>query len=335
MHNLALQTNNLTLPSMNQVTYYIATERDVGQRLDNFLLRFCKGVPKSHLYQIIRSGQLRINKKRVDAQHRIEMGDCIRIPPMQVANSLESEIQSKKLYVPCIELPILYEDEGILIINKPSGIAVHGGSGVSFGVIERLRASLTQSDHYLELVHRLDRGTSGVLVLAKKRFYLNVLQEQIRERKWKKTYTCLVLGNWPDNLKQVNLPLRKVDGPNGEKKVFVHPEGQTALTYFKVLQRFTHPTLGPVSLLEVQLITGRTHQIRVHTSAKGHPILGDERYGQFAINRLWSREGLDQMFLHAIGLQLEHPTNGRHLNINAQLPDKLEKTLNKLAYYVT
>lgn len=317
------------------VTFYTVGSEDEGQRLDNFLVRICKGVPKSHLYRIVRSGELRINKGRVDVHYRLQAGDLIRLPPMRTSKT-DAGNNPQAFKVPGIDLQVLYEDEGMMVVNKPAGVAVHGGSGVSHGVIERLRASREKAGlpvAGLELVHRLDRDTSGALVIAKKRSYLRVLQEQIRNRLWIKRYSCLVSGTWPNTLKKVELSLIKVDGPNGEKKVYVHPEGQAAATLFRIDGHWEHPELGPASLLDARLITGRTHQIRVHTSAKGHGILGDERYGNFTLNRQWQTLGLNRMFLHARHLELPHPISGEALLVEAPLPDILADVLQRLKPY--
>lgn len=313
------------------------TDEDAGQRLDNFLIRICKGVPKSHLYRIVRSGELRVNKGRVDVQYRLQAGDIVRLPPIRLSASASGGQGQEQgaTRAPVIDMPILYEDEHLLIVNKPAGVAVHGGSGVAHGVIERLRATRAASDPHglLELVHRLDRDTSGALVIAKKRSALRGLQEQIRNRVWIKRYSCLVYGSWPNTLKKIDLPLIKTDGPNGEKKVYVHPDGQASTTLFKILAAFEHPELGEATLMEARLVTGRTHQIRVHTSAKGHGILGDERYGQFALNRQWQKIGLNRMFLHARSLELPHPATGEPLSVQAPLPDILGAVLTNLEPY--
>jgi 23S rRNA pseudouridine955/2504/2580 synthase len=319
-------------PKPDQVSFLTIDERDSGQRLDNFLIRICKGVPKSHLYRIVRSGEIRVNKARVDVQYRLQIGDLVRVPPIRLSASAMPP-EGAPVHVPALELPVLYEDEGMLVVNKPAGIAVHGGSGVAHGVVERLRSALKDPHAMLELVHRLDRETSGALVLAKKRSYLRTLQEQIRNRIWMKFYSCLVLGEWPKSLNKVDLSLIKVDGPNGEKKVYVNPDGQTACTRFRPLQVYDHPDFGPVTWLEAQLLTGRTHQIRVHTSAKGHCILGDDRYGQFVLNRQWQKAGLNRMFLHATRLELPHPVSGEPVVIEAPLPDMLRRVIHDLTPY--
>lgn len=335
MHRPAPETNGdaqFTMARPDSVTWITIAEDDSGQRLDNFLIRICKGVPKSHLYRIVRSGELRVNKGRVDVQYRLQTGDVVRVPPMRLAERAAIPDETRK--APAIELPVLYEDEGLLIVNKPEGVAVHGGSGIAHGVIERLRATRADAGGAnLELVHRLDRDTSGALVIAKKRSYLRALQEQIRNRLWIKRYSTLVSGHWSDTLKKVEFALLKKEGPHGEKHVYVHPEGQPSVTLFRVQGSWQHPELGAATLLEARLITGRTHQIRVHTSAKGHGILGDTRYGYFALNRQWQSIGLHRMFLHAHHLELPHPVSGETLRVQAPLPDILSAVLEKLSPY--
>ncbi len=322
------QIEEFSGPTPDKATFYEVKEDDIGQRLDNFLIRICKGVPKSHVYRIIRAGEIRINKGRVDAQYRLAQGDLIRIPPIRIAMREES---STAEHVPHLDIPILYEDEGFLVVNKPSGIAVHGGSGVSFGVIERMRATRGEEGKQLELVHRLDRETSGVLVIAKKRRTLNVLQDQIRARSWSKFYQCLVMGKWSEQLKEVELPLLKTLNEQGERRVYVHPEGAASLTKFRILKRYHDDLLGDSTLMQAQLITGRTHQIRVHCQSKGHVILGDDKYGQFAINRMWTKIGLNRMFLHAARLEITHPLTNEPLTFEAPLPDVLQKVLERLS----
>jgi 23S rRNA pseudouridine955/2504/2580 synthase len=246
------------------------------------------------------------------------MGDLLRIPPIRVAEKPESE------YVPATEFPILYEDEAILAINKPSGTAVHGGSGVSFGVIEQLRSARPQAK-FLELVHRLDRETSGVLLLAKKRSALTGMHEIMREGNSDKRYFTLVLGQWKNAKQHVKLPLHKFDTPQGEKRVMVREDGQASHTIFTLLKSWPEFTL-----LEAQLKTGRTHQIRVHTSHLGFPIAGDDKYGDFARNKELMKRGLKRMFLHAHSIAFNHPLTGEPLSISAPLPPDLQNFLSKL-----
>lgn len=313
-------------PAADSATFYVVNDDDSDQRLDNLLLRLCKGVPKSHVYRIIRGGEVRVNKGRVDVQYRIRSGDLIRIPPLRTAQP-SAEFRSAPSN---LVLPVVFEDEGLLVVNKPAGLAVHGGSGIGHGVVERLRASQARAEDFLELVHRLDRETSGILVLAKKRQYLVRLQEQIRQRAWKKYYQCLVMGRWPADLVAVDLPLLKTSRGENEKKVYVHPDGLAASTRFRVVQNYRHAALGDSTLLQAQILTGRTHQIRVHCAAKGHGILGDDKYGQFVINRLWLKTGLQRMFLHAVRLQILHPLSNETLRFEAELPSNLADVLKKL-----
>jgi len=291
------------------------TEIDEGsceQRIDNFLCKHLKGVPKSHIYRILRSGEVRVNKKRVDQTYRLKMGDQVRIPPVRVAEQPERE------YVPALEFPILYEDDALLAINKPSGVAVHGGSGVSFGVIEQLRRARPQAK-FLELVHRLDRETSGVLLLAKKRSALTAMHEIMREGNSDKRYFALVLGQWKNAKQHVKLPLHKFNTAEGEKRVMVRDDGQASHTIFTLQKSWLK-----FSLLEAQLKTGRTHQIRVHLSHLGFPIAGDDKYGDFARNKELMKQGLKRMFLHAHSIAFAHPLTGAPMELSAPLPDDLK-----------
>jgi 23S rRNA pseudouridine955/2504/2580 synthase len=297
-------------------------EESAGQRLDNFLLRELKGVPKSHVYRIIRSGEVRVNKGRASADTRVEAGDSVRVPPIRVAEP------ASKAPVPARDFPVLLEDEHLLAIDKPAGVAVHGGSGVSFGVIEQLRQARPEA-RFLELVHRLDRETSGVLLLAKRRSALTRLQDQFRSRSTGKTYLAMVSGAWPANRKVIDVPLRKevVAGGEeaaGERRVRVvgkdDPEGMRSITLVKVARR-----LGAFTLLEVTIKTGRTHQIRVHLASQGQPIVGDDKYGNFELNKALQRQGLRRMFLHAWRLQFEHPSTGETIALESPLPDDLRQ----------
>ncbi|MGE8320120.1 MAG: RluA family pseudouridine synthase [Comamonas sp.] len=298
---------------------------DAGQRLDNFLMRHLKGVPKTHVYRIIRSGEVRINKGRTSADARVQGGDVVRIPPVRVAER-PADAQPA---VPGREFPLLLEDEVMLAIDKPAGVAVHGGSGVSFGVIEQLRRARPEA-RFLELVHRLDRETSGILLVAKKRSALTHLQDQFRERETGKTYLALVIGEWPLNKKVIDVPLRKYLLPDGERRVRAttadDPEGMRSVSLVRrrqVLPARHAQGLPAMSLLEVTIKTGRTHQIRVHLASQGHAIVGDEKYGDFELNRRVARHGLKRMFLHAWRLQFTHPQSGERVALNAELPPEL------------
>ncbi len=305
--------------SKESVTIVEIGDEGGGQRIDNFLSRHLKGVPKSHIYRILRSGEVRVNKRRVDQTCRLQPGDLVRIPPVRVA---ERDMATQ--YIPAAEFPILFEDDALLAIDKPAGVAVHGGSGVSFGVIEQLRRARPQAK-FLELVHRLDRETSGILLLAKKRSALVALHEQMREGQTDKRYLTLVLGQWQNAKQHVKLPLHKFTTAGGERRVMVREDGQPSHTVF-ALQR----AWADYSLLEAQLKTGRTHQIRVHLATLGFPVAGDDKYGDFARNRELMKRGLKRMFLHAHAMGFNHPLNGEPLRILAPLPKELQSFLQKL-----
>jgi len=289
-----------------------------GQRLDNFLLRLCKGVPKSHLYKAIRGGQVRVNKRRADAQDRLAAGDVVRVPPLRLPDP------GTPRPVPGVEFPIVYEDEALLVIDKPAGAAVHGGSGVSFGVIESLRAARPQA-RFLELAHRLDRDTSGLLMIAKRRSALLGLHAMMREGQGEKRYLALVAGDWLNQRQHLRMPLSRWTTRSGERRVRVDPDGQAAHTVVSLVRRF-----GAVSLLSVELRTGRTHQIRVHLAAAGFPIVGDDKYGNEAVSSEFARQGFSRMFLHAQSLDLPHPISGERLQLQAPLPAACQRLLARL-----
>ncbi|MCI5067381.1 RluA family pseudouridine synthase [Acidovorax sp.] len=297
-----------------------------GQRLDNFLIRHLKGVPKTHVYRIIRSGEVRINKGRASADTRVEAGDVVRVPPVRLSEKVAEKAERP---APAREFPVLLEDEHLIAIDKPAGVAVHGGSGVSFGVIEQLRQARPQAK-FLELVHRLDRETSGILLVAKKRSALTHLQDQFRERETGKTYLALVTGIWPANKKVIDLPLHKYLQADGERRVRVttadDPDGMRSVTLVKVRSTAAaRPAQGlpAMSLLEVTIKTGRTHQIRVHLASQGHPIVGDDKYGDFDLNKRLQKLAMKRMFLHAWRLQFNHPASGERIELLAELPPEL------------
>lgn len=302
-------------------------EASAGQRLDNFLIKTLKGVPKTHVYRIIRSGEVRVNKGRAAADTRLEMGDSVRLPPVKVAEKAEKA-------VPAREFPILFEDDHLIAVNKPAGVAVHGGSGVSFGVIEQLRQARPAA-RFLELVHRLDKETSGLLLVAKKRSALTHLQDQFRGRSTGKTYSALVAGAWPANRKVIDIALHKYLTSEGERRVrAVSPaadEGKRSITLVQVVQAFKAWTL-----LDVTIKTGRTHQIRVHLAHEGCPIVGDEKYGDFALNKSLAKgEALpgvkfERMFLHARRLRFDHPASGEAIELEAPLPSECRDLLQHL-----
>lgn len=311
------------------IRFLTVDAESAGQRLDNFLFRHLKGVPKTHVYRIIRSGEVRINKGRVQADTRIEAGDVLRLPPIRISERAEEGATPP---APAREFPVLLEDEAVLAVDKPAGVAVHGGSGVSFGVIEQLRTARPGAK-FLELVHRLDRETSGILLVAKKRSALVALQDQFRERETGKTYLALVEGDWPANKKVLDAPLARYLLPDGsagagERRVRVvakdHPDAMRAVTLVRVLARLSLPgESAPMSLLAVTIKTGRTHQIRVHLASAGHPIAGDDKYGEAGRQRALHKLGLRRMFLHAWRLQFNHPASGERVALQAGLPPEL------------
>ncbi|GGY22997.1 RluA family pseudouridine synthase [Paludibacterium paludis] len=301
----------------DSVTFHTVDDGSAGQRIDNYLTRLLKGVPKSHVYRILRSGEVRVNKGRIDASYRVREGDEIRLPPVRVARRDGPD-------APPGQFPVVYEDPFMLVIDKPAGVAVHGGSGISFGVIEQLRQAHPEY-RFLELVHRLDRETSGLLMLAKKRSTLLKLHDMMRDNVPDKRYIALGDGHWPANGRHVRLPLFKWTTPDGERRVRVAEDGQHAHTIFSVEERF-----GDLSLVEARLKTGRTHQIRVHMLANGCPIAGDDKYGDPARNREFAKNGLRRMFLHARRLTLPHPVSGESLVLEAPLPAELQRYLDQL-----
>ena len=318
-----------------QVTLITVDEESAGQRLDNFLMRHLKGVPKTHVYRIIRSAEVRVNKGRVAADTRVQVGDIVRLPPVRVSQSMVEKDQAMAERVasaaPARQFPVLFEDDDLIAIDKPAGVAVHGGSGVSFGVIEQLRMARPGAA-FLELVHRLDRDTSGVLLVAKKRSALKALQDQFRGRETGKTYLALVAGTWPANKKVLDKPLHKYLDAAGERRVKVvsrdDPDGMKSVTLVKVNQLVTAPlnAVAPAptfSLLEVTIKTGRTHQIRVHLASEGFPIAGDDKYGDFELNKSLQKGGFKRMFLHAWRLCLLHPRTKQELVFTAMLPPEL------------
>ena len=327
-------------PQALQARWVTVPDDGEGQRLDNFLMRLLKGVPKTHVYRIIRSGEVRVNKARAAADTRVQSGDQVRLPPLRT--SARAELKAREIsrhgasssvggQAPARQFAVLLEDEQLLALDKPAGVAVHGGSGVAFGVIEQLRMARPQAP-FLELVHRLDRETSGILLVAKKRMALKNLQEQFRERDTDKVYLALVQGRWPERLKLIDQPLMKFELPDGQRRVRVaardHPEAMRAVTLVKVQRTLQWPSVGDLSLLEVTIRTGRTHQIRVHLAGAGHPIAGDDKYGDFELNRQLQKGApqamLERMFLHAWRLSFTHPASGQRVHLNAPLPACLQ-----------
>jgi len=309
------------------VRHLTVDAESADQRLDNYLLRELKGAPKTLIYRIIRSGEVRVNKARARADTRLQPGDDVRLPPIR----LPERVVDVPPAVPAREFPLLHEDASLLAIDKPAGVAVHGGSGLAFGVIEQMRRARPGAP-LLELVHRLDRETSGVLLVAKKRSALKALQDQFRQRSTGKTYLALVRGEWPAARKVIDAPLHKYLLPDGERRVRVtdahDPLGQRSISLVRVLGVVQPPPGWPadaprMTLLAVTIKTGRTHQIRVHLAHAGHPIAGDDKYGDFDWNRLLARFGLKRMFLHAWRLSIRHPAEDRQLELQAALPSEL------------
>ncbi|MFP1891752.1 23S rRNA pseudouridine(955/2504/2580) synthase RluC [Lonsdalea quercina] len=306
------------------VQFLTVSDEEAGQRIDNFLRTKLKGVPKSMIYRILRKGEVRINKRRVKPEYKLLDGDLIRIPPVRTSEREEAQVSTGLAKVSALVDCIIYEDDYLLVLNKPSGTAVHGGSGLSFGVIEGLRA-LRPEARFLELVHRLDRDTSGVLLVAKKRSTLRALHEQLRSKGMQKDYLALVRGQWQSHCKVVQAPLLKNILQSGERIVRVNSEGKPSETRFKVEERFEHATL-----VKASPVTGRTHQIRVHTLHAGHPIAFDDRYGDRDFDGQLAGTGLKRLFLHAQALKFEHPNTGETLRVEAPLDDELRRCLQVL-----
>lgn len=303
--------------SKDAVNWLTVGEESAGQRIDNFLVRLLKGVPKSHVYRIVRSGEVRVNKGRVGADARLAAGDIVRIPPVRLAAPAERP----RVPASAARIPVLFEDDFLLALDKPAGLAVHGGSGVAFGVIEQLRAERPGAV-FLELVHRLDRGTSGVLLLAKKRAALVALHRALRAGEFDKRYAVLVRGKWRDEKRVVRLALHKFATRAGERRVRVESDGREALTVF--YRRCTWSDHDPpLALLDAELKTGRTHQIRVHLAHLGFPLAGDDKYGDFAWNKVLAKTGLKRMFLHAGTLAFAHPVTGNPVALEAPLAPEL------------
>lgn len=311
-------------PSATQVSI---DEDDAGRRLDNFLVAQCRDVPKSHLYRLIRSGQVRVNGARRPVDYRLEAGDRLRIPPIAAGEprrdraadaGADDPVRRSRAQL-AQRLPILLEDDDLIAIDKPASVAVHGGSGVSSGVIEQLRALRPQA-RFLELVHRLDRETSGVLLVAKRRTALVALHAQLRERDARKRYRAIVAGSWPLRTRTLAFALRRHEAADGDRRVSVDEGGLESITRVTGLARFALPELGDFSLVEAEPATGRTHQIRVHLAHAGFPIAGDAKYGDFDLNRRLARVGHRRMFLHAFSIRIRHPRTGAPSSVEAPLP---------------
>lgn len=307
-----------------KVQILTVADDDAGQRIDNYLRTRLKGVPKSLLYRILRKGEVRVNKKRIKPEYKLQAGDEVRVPPIRVSEKEEAPVSAKLTRVAALADCILYEDDGLIVLNKPSGTAVHGGSGLSFGVIEGLRA-LRPEARFLELVHRLDRDTSGILLVAKKRSVLRDLHEQLRVKTVQKDYLALVRGQWQKHCKVVQAPLMKNVLQSGERIVRVSAEGKPSETRFEVVERFEQATL-----VKASPVTGRTHQIRVHTLHAGHPIAFDDKYGDRDFDAQVAASGLNRLFLHAAAIRFRHPQTGQEMLIEAPLDGILKRTVQYL-----
>jgi 23S rRNA pseudouridine955/2504/2580 synthase len=314
------------VPRADRASYRTIGPNYEGQRLDNYLLRIAKGVPKSHVYRIVRQGEVRVNKGRVAVDYRLMAGDQVRIPPLRLAERAPARLAA----VPAPAMPpVLFEDEHLIAIDKPAGLAAHGGSGIAHGLIERVRAA-RPNQPFLELVHRLDRETSGILLLAKSRRALLELHDDLREGRVEKRYTALVKGDWVNDRQHVRLPLTKYVNRHGERRVSVDADGMASHTVFSLNKRY-----GDFSLLEADLRTGRTHQIRVHLAHLGFPIVGDDKYGDFELNKRVARGAetrrLARMFLHAGATRFKHPVTSRPMALEAPLPRECLEFLRGLA----
>jgi 23S rRNA pseudouridine955/2504/2580 synthase len=306
-----------------QVTYYEVGEAESGQRIDNFLIKKLKGVPKSRIYRILRKGEVRVNKGRIKALYKLSEGDIVRIPPVRTSHKVSASTVSSGLEA-MLRQSFLYEDDRLLVVNKPSGLAVHGGSGINLGLIEAIRLIRPEA-RFLELVHRLDRDTSGCIMIAKKRSMLRYLHQLLRDGGIDKRYLALAPGRWPNRRKIVSAALEKNTLKSGERMVKVSEAGKPSVTHFDIVERFDQATL-----LEAKPITGRTHQIRVHALHVGHPLLGDEKYGNTDANNAFRAQGLKRLFLHAASLTVPMPDDQEELKIAAPLSADLQSLLDTL-----
>jgi 23S rRNA pseudouridine955/2504/2580 synthase len=312
-----------TLGPKSPLTMRTVTADEAGQRIDNFLMRHFKTVPRSRVYRLLRKGEVRVNRKRVDAEYRIQEGDELRLPPVRIDADAEPGRPSSSL-LELMERSVIFQDRHLLVIDKPAGVAVHGGSGMSFGVIEALRASRPRET--LELVHRLDRDTSGCLLIARDRSTLTALHALIRNGGMHKTYLALVAGSWQLGTKRIDAPLATDNRQHGERHVRVATAGKDSVSVFKPVQFFG----SLATLMEVDIPTGRTHQIRVHASFAGHPLLGDDKYGDRARNADLKSQGLKRTFLHAQSVAFEWPGSGVPFHVSAPLPGELAAVLDAI-----
>jgi len=314
---------------MNELSKARATLLEVdedaaAQRIDNYLLRRLKGVPKSHVYRVLRSGQVRVNSARVRPDYRLKPGDRVRVPPVRTASPVRARAAASHAIPGARALPVVFEDDALVVIDKPAGVAAHGGSGVRFGVIETLRATRPAAK-FLELAHRLDRDTSGLLIIAKKRRALVELHRMLREGEVNKLYVALAKGRWRGGAREIREPLHKFVASGGERRVAVRAHGLAAATRVRPLA-----VSSECSLLELELLTGRTHQIRVHLAHVGHPVVGDDKYGDFAFNREMARRGMKRLCLHARRLELLHPLSGSPLRLESALPGEMQAAIDAM-----
>jgi 23S rRNA pseudouridine955/2504/2580 synthase len=316
-----------TAPAATGVQYVDASEGDAGQRLDNFLIRVLKGVPRTHVYRLLRKGEVRVNSRRAKPDQRLEAGDRVRLPPIRrPEGSSERPRPASASLQKLLTDAIVYEDSDLLVVNKPAGVAVHGGSGMSHGVIEALRSARPDQPE-LDLVHRLDRETSGCLIVAKKRSALRDLHAQLREGSTQKRYLALVCGKWNLGTKRIELALDTSERRSGERHVAVRAHGKVAVSTFKPVQFFSNVA----TLMEVLIDTGKTHQIRVHAAYAGHPVAGDDKYGDRDRNTAFKAYGLERMFLHAASIEVLRPGSREPLNVSAPLDADLHRVLENLA----
>ncbi|MGD0961346.1 MAG: 23S rRNA pseudouridine(955/2504/2580) synthase RluC [Methylomonas sp.] len=313
--------NNAENPITPQVKLLEISEANSEQRLDNFLISFLKGVPKTRIYRMVRKGEVRVNKGRSDVFYKLAIGDIVRIPPVRVAEKQADNIIVQPSLRFSLENHILYEDEGFIVLNKPAGFAVHGGSGLNSGIIEALR-QIRPQQKFLELAHRLDKETSGCLLIAKKRSVLKVLHQLFRDDAINKTYLALLAGQFKHKNRRVNVPLLKNCSQGGERIVVVSQAGKSAETEFIRLKQYQEATL-----VHALPKTGRTHQIRVHAAWLGHPIVADDRYGVNEVNKAFKNRGYKRLFLHAEQIEFCHPATGLKMSFSAPLPEDLQLLL--------
>jgi len=311
---------NTNTSQKSKLSFVEVSAAQVNQRLDNFLLKTLKNVPKTRIYRIIRKGEVRVNKKRCKPDYKLVIGDLIRVPPVRLERQHDSKTFIASGLLENIEKAVIYENNHLIVVDKPSGLAVHSGSGISFGIIDVMRR--IRPDTEIELVHRLDRDTSGCLLLAKHRQSLLEMQGRLQDNSMKKNYVAMVKGHWPEHKTKINHALKKITLPNGERRVHVDEKGQKALTVISQIDASDN-----FSILSLELITGRTHQIRVHCQAEGHELAGDSKYGDESFNKLMRKLGVKRLMLHANRLELPQTDFNPEIVINADLPDIFNKLM--------